>query len=56
LKKYVNSINTIDKPPDNDLSEMLEEETLLYFNGAQSAEQTAKMLQNRAEIYVSELQ
>lgn len=56
LKKYINSINAIDNPLDSDLSEMLEEETLLYFNGAQSAEQTAKMLQNRAEIYISELQ
>ena len=56
LKKYVNSINAIDNPLDSDLSEMLEEETLLYFNDAQSAEQTAKMLQNRAEIYISELQ
>ena len=56
LKKYVNNINAIDNPLDSDLSEMLAEETLLYFNGAQSVEQTAMMLQNRAEIYISELQ
>ena len=56
LKNYIASINHLYKALDRDLFEMLEEETLLYFNGAQSAEQTAKMLQNRAEIYVSELQ
>lgn len=56
LKNYIADTNHLYKELDRDLWELLEEEALLYFNGAQSAEQTAKMLQNRAEIYVSELQ
>lgn len=56
LKNYIADTNHLYKELDRDLWELLEEEALLYFNGAQSAEQTAMMLQNRAEIYVSELQ
>lgn len=56
LKNYIADTNHLYKELDRDLFELLEEETLLYFNGAQSAEHTAEMLQNRASIYVSELQ
>ena len=56
LKNYIAGINHLYKELDRALFEMLEEEALLYFNGEQSAKQTAEMLQNRASIYVSELQ
>lgn len=39
---------------DNTLDSILQEELTYYFEGERSAEETAKIIQNRAEIYLSE--
>lgn len=40
--------------PDQKLMEIIGEETAAFFEGSKTAEETAKIIQNRASIYVSE--
>jgi len=39
---------------DETVMEMLEEETLPFFNGGRSATDTARILQNRIQIFLNE--
>lgn len=41
--------------PDRKLMEIINEETAAFFSGSKTAEETAKIIQNRASIYVSEI-
>lgn len=41
--------------PDTKLMEIINEETAAFFSGSKTAEDTAKIIQNRASIYVSEI-
>ncbi|NMD44714.1 MAG: hypothetical protein GYA88_04740, partial [Clostridiales bacterium] len=40
--------------PDQKLMEIIGEETAAFFDGSKTAEETAKIIQNRVSIYVSE--
>lgn len=54
---YINNVQAITTVIDRDiLFDVIESEIYAYFDGAQSAETAAEMLQNRLSIYVSESQ
>ena len=53
LRDLISSI-TVFKRDDNSLSTIIDEETQAFFSGQKSAEDTAKMIQSRATIYINE--
>lgn len=53
LEKYIRSCDTY-MMLDETVEAIVYEEADVFFNGGRSAEDTAKMIQNRAEIYLSE--
>lgn len=53
LEEYIRSCDTY-MMLDEKVEAIVYEEADVYFNGGRSAEDTAKMIQNRAEIYLSE--
>lgn len=54
LMKLFKETTTLNEP-DIKLMEIINEETATFLDGAKTAEETAKIIQNRASIYVSEL-
>lgn len=56
LTNYINSIQNLGIIMDDDLWKILNEETLSYFNGEKTIEETIELIQNRASIMVSEKQ
>ena len=53
LRSLMSSITTF-KRDDTSLRDIIDEETQAFFSGQKSAEDTAKMMQSRATIYVNE--
>lgn len=53
LRNLIGSVTVFGRN-DTSLSDIIEEETQAFFNGQKSAEDTAKMIQSRATIYVNE--
>ena len=53
LRNLIGSVTVFNRN-DTSLSDIIEEETQAFFNGQKSAEDTAKMIQSRATIYVNE--
>lgn len=56
LTAYINSIQNLSISYDNDLWNIINDEILAYFGGERTAEETAKLIQDRASIMVSEKQ
>jgi len=56
LTNYINSIQDLSGAMSDDLWKILNEETLSYFNGEKTIEETIELIQNRASIMVSEKQ
>lgn len=56
LTTYINSVPSIKTNIDNDLSEIIKEEILSYFNNEKSIDETISNIQNKAELMVSEKQ
>ena len=54
LNKYVDSVGTLYTSIDDSLKEIVEEEVFAYFNGEKTADEAAAIIQNRAELLVSE--
>lgn len=54
IKEYVYGCTTVANSFDDDLWNIITEHADEYFNGAKTAEEAAKMIQNRAAILVSE--
>jgi ABC-type glycerol-3-phosphate transport system substrate-binding protein len=50
---YINSISRVSNP-DSNINAIISEELELFFGGQKSAEDTAKLIQNRVSIYVNE--
>lgn len=53
LIAYLKTVSSISKD-DEDLNTIINEEASSYFSGVKSAEETAKMIQSRVSIYLSE--
>ena len=51
---FIKNISTITNSYSLDIIQIIEEESQAFFNGEKTAEETAKMIQNRASIFVSE--
>lgn len=56
LTAYINRIQKLSVSIDNDLYEIIEDEIYKYFNGEQTVQECVDIIQNRAEIMVSEKQ
>ncbi|MNW02119.1 hypothetical protein D3C71_1978580 [compost metagenome] len=53
LKQLIQSASSLAKADDKMLS-MIEEESKTYFSGQKSAEEVAKLIQNRVTTYLNE--
>ncbi len=51
---FIKNVSTISNSYSLDITQIIEEESQAFFNGEKTAEETAKMIQNRASILVSE--
>lgn len=54
LVDFIKSVSTISGGYSLDIMQIIEEESQAFFNGEKTAEETAKMIQSRASILVSE--
>lgn len=54
LKRYIETVNRWEERLDDFLWEIINEEVLAYFAGENSLDQTVDLIQNRAQIWVSE--
>ncbi len=53
MKDYLKSITKINKYDEN-ISNIIKEESDLYFSGSKSADETASVIQSRVSIYLNE--
>ena len=53
IKSFIQSIDMLQTYEAGDM-EIINEETKMYFAGNKTAEETAKIIQSRVQIYVSE--
>lgn len=51
---FIKNVSTINNSYSLDIDQIIQEESQAFFNGEKTAEETAKMIQNRASILVSE--